>query len=766
MSMLTAIMREVDSYLKHAPPAPQNPDEPNPRDLWLETARNDQLPPPGEWFTWLIMAGRGWGKTRTGAETIAEWAREQSGGRWALIAQTAADARDVMLEGESGLLRVLAPSELRGGTYDTAYNRSLGELHLADGGKFKAYTAEKPRQLRGPQHHGAWLDEPATWLDAHRGAAEDTTYSNLQFGLRLGGNPRQVVTGTPRPVRLIREIMADPGTVITRGSTYDNLANLAPQFRDKILARYEGTRLGRQELSGELLEDTPGALWQWAMFGADGFRLTAAPPLSRIVVGVDPAASSTDEADMTGIIVAGLGQDGRGYVLADATLRGTPNEWGQAATAAARAWRADRVVAERNNGGQMVEYVLRSIAPNLPITTVWASRGKQTRAEPVAALYEQGKVSHVGLLPELETQLTSWAPDSEKSPDRLDACFAADTLITTDKGDVPIELIKPGMMVLTRQGYRRVVRAEMTNPAADVLTLQASNGVQLTGTGNHPIWVKGKGFTYMDALVWGDILETCQENPLSSMESSTTASQIRPIALFGSTFTQTINLCEEPVKMHFTAQFGCITTAPYQRVITSTTETGTRLTTRQRIWNSSALHFIRNFMRQNSEIFAAPILSAFGLSPQRGTVAQRLKRCIRASARSLGKVARLTLVPARTAGNLLRRTLRARAFVRVPASIEMPSINEPTTKLAPVRDVVRSSAPEEVSPSAHAPVSVLGLSESGKASVYNLEVEEVHEYYANGVLVHNCVWALTELMLGEESGPRKTTPLAKPKSYA
>lgn len=419
MSFLAQIEREVNAYLKHAP-AP-SADEPDPRSLWLATARPEQLPPPGEWLTWLILAGRGWGKSRTGAETIAQWAREQPGGRWALVAQSAADGRDVMLEGESGLLRVLTPSELRGGTYDSAYNRSLGELHLADGGKFKLYTAEKPRQLRGPQHHGAWLDEPATFADAHRGTGEDTTYSNLLFGLRLGTRPRIVVTGTPRPVRLVRDILAAPNTVVTRGSTYDNLANLAPTFREAILSRYEGTRLGRQELSGELLEDTPGALWTWGMFGAEGFRLAEAPPLRRIVVGVDPAASSTDESDETGIIVAGLGQDGRGYVLADASLRGTPNEWGRAVAGAAGAWQADRVVAERNNGGQMVEYVLRTVAPTLPITTVWASRGKQARAEPVAALYEQGRVSHVGSFPELETQLTGWTPDGGASPDRLDA---------------------------------------------------------------------------------------------------------------------------------------------------------------------------------------------------------------------------------------------------------------------------------------------------------------------------------------------------------
>jgi phage terminase large subunit-like protein len=422
MTMIAKVERRLKAFTRHLPPPrPKQDDRPHPRDLWLGTARPEQIPPPGDWLTWLILAGRGWGKSRTGAETIADWARHTPGGRWALVAQSAADGRDVMLEGESGLLRVLAPSELRGGTYDTAYNRSLGELHLSDGGKFKLYTAEKPRQLRGPQHHGAWLDEPATFADADKGAGEDTTWTNMLFGLRLGQQPRIVVTGTPRPVRLVRDIMAAPNTVITRGSTYDNLANLAPTFREAILKRYEGTRLGRQELDGELLEDTPGALWKYSMFGVEGFRLVTAPPLVRIVVAIDPAASSTDESDETGIIAAGLGMDGRGYVLADATLKAGPTEWAKAAVGLYGSLQADRIVAERNNGGDMVEAVLRSVAPHVPVTTVWASRGKQTRAEPVAALYEQGRVSHIGVLKDLESQMTTWMPGEGKSPDRMDA---------------------------------------------------------------------------------------------------------------------------------------------------------------------------------------------------------------------------------------------------------------------------------------------------------------------------------------------------------
>lgn len=394
------------------------------RQRWLDTARPNQLPPAGSWLTWLILAGRGFGKTRTGAETIAQWARETPGGRFALIGQTFADARDVMVEGESGLLAVLDESELRGGSVDTAWNRSMGELYLANGAKFKIYSSEKPRQLRGPQHHGAWGDEPATWNDAEQGTADDTTWSNLLFGLRLGSDPRVVMTGTPRPNRLVRELLKDETTTTTRGSTYDNLDNLSATFRKNVIRKYEGTRLGRQELDGEVLDDTPGALWQYAMFGKEDFRLGSAdelPELARIVVGVDPSASSSDESDETGIIVAARGTDGHAYVLADATLKAGPTEWAQAVKGAYDTWRADRVVAERNNGGEMVETVLRTVDPNLPVTTVWASRGKATRAEPVAALYEQGKVHHLGTLSDLEGQAAGWVPGAGKSPDRVDA---------------------------------------------------------------------------------------------------------------------------------------------------------------------------------------------------------------------------------------------------------------------------------------------------------------------------------------------------------
>lgn len=223
-------------------------------------ARANQRPPVGDWLIWLILAGRGFGKTRTGAETVNEWAR-QPNLRIAIVGQTFTDGRDTMVEGESGLLSVIDPVELRGGTVETAWNRSLGELFFANGTKAKVFSSEKPGQLRGPQHHKAWVDEPAKFKDAAKGDGLDTTFNNLLLGLRLGERPQAVVTGTPTPAKLIRQLVERPSTHTTRGSTYDNLVNLAPTFRDEVLARYEGTRIGRQELLGEILSDVEGALW-------------------------------------------------------------------------------------------------------------------------------------------------------------------------------------------------------------------------------------------------------------------------------------------------------------------------------------------------------------------------------------------------------------------------------------------------------------------------------------------------------------------------
>lgn len=379
---------------------------------WHRIRRPSQAPPEGEWRTWLILAGRGWGKTRTGAEWVLD--RVEAGARRiALVARTAADIRDVMIEGESGILAVAPPAAR------PVYEPSKRRLTWPNGAIATAYSADQPSLLRGPQHDTAWADELAAWEKA------DETWAMLLLGLRLGDDPRTCVTTTPRPTREIRDLVAQPTTALTRGSTMENAANLAPGFLDEIVRRYEGTRLGRQELYAEILDDTPGALWTRSML--EQAYVDQAPELVRVVVAIDPAATAHEESDETGIVVAGRGADGHAYVLADRSCRMSPDGWARRAVAAFDEHQADRIVAEVNNGGDMVEAVVRTVRAGVPYRKVHATRGKRLRAEPVAALYEQGRVHHVGRLPELEDQLTSWTPEDSGSPDRLDALVWAIT---------------------------------------------------------------------------------------------------------------------------------------------------------------------------------------------------------------------------------------------------------------------------------------------------------------------------------------------------
>jgi predicted phage terminase large subunit-like protein len=397
---------------------------------WSFWARENQRAPEGDWRTWLLLAGRGFGKTRCGAE----WAREQVAGgrrRLALVAPTAADARDVMVEGESGILACSPPWDM------PIYEPSKRRLIWKNGAMATTYSADEPDRLRGPQHDGAWTDEIAAWKYPE-------SWDMLMFGLRLGLDPQVVATTTPKPVRLIRELLEAPTTVATRGSTFDNAPNLAPAFLDQIIAKYEGTRLGRQELAGELLDDVPGALWTRAMLEqAYKKRLPGHVEMARLVVGIDPAVTSGEDADSTGIIVAGRGTDGMFYVLADRTCRLSPDGWAKRAVEAYREFKGDRIIGEANNGGDLIEQVIRTVAPRIPYKKVTASRGKRVRAEPIAALYEQGRVFHVGGLPDLEDQMVTFVPEgSDESPDRVDALVWALSELTEKRGQTKLKVIR------------------------------------------------------------------------------------------------------------------------------------------------------------------------------------------------------------------------------------------------------------------------------------------------------------------------------------
>ena len=403
---------------------------------WSYWSRPNQQIPDGmgsRYRIWLFRAGRGAGKTRAGAETARQMI--ETSPRIALVAPTAADVRDVMIEGDSGLLSVF-PYEQR-----PIYEPSKRRVTFHNGAVATTFSAEEPERLRGPQHHWAWIDEPAS-MPYGKDALD-----NLLLGLRLGDMPWAMITGTPKPVRWLREIGDRPDTISTTGSTYDNASNLAPGFIDDILSRYEGTRLGRQELYAEWLDDVEGAIWTQQII--DRNRISGfdpAQPLKainawcadtgkpavldrrmwRIVVGVDPPGE-TAECGIVVVAAPTQGQAGKDHavVLEDASTAGRPEEWGARVAATARKWNAERVVVESNQGGDMVRATIHAVDPNLRIEKIVAKQSKASRAEPVSAMYERGYVHHAGFFPMLEAQMTGFVPGEGKSPDRMDALVHA-----------------------------------------------------------------------------------------------------------------------------------------------------------------------------------------------------------------------------------------------------------------------------------------------------------------------------------------------------
>lgn len=392
---------------------------------WEFWARDEQLPPPGDWRAWLILAGRGFGKTRAGAE----WVRAQvkAGALYiGLIAPTAADARDIMVEGESGLLAVCSYLDK---THDgrtigrPVHEPSRRRVVWKNGAVAKLFSAEEPERLRGPQHEKIWCDELCAWRNVGR------VWDIAMFGLRLGQSPQACITTTPKPLKILKDIAGYGTTVVTRGTTYDNQTHLADAFIETIKQRYEGSDLGRQEIEGEFIANREDALWSRALI--EGAVKPPGCAMRRIVIAVDPPATAGKKSDACGIIAAGIGADAKCYVLDDCTVQGAkPQEWALAAVRAYHRFEADRIVAEVNMGGEMVETVLRTIDTTIPVKQVRASRGKWIRAEPVQALYVQDKVRHAARFRQLEDQMCDFGPgglSNGRSPDRLDALVWAVT---------------------------------------------------------------------------------------------------------------------------------------------------------------------------------------------------------------------------------------------------------------------------------------------------------------------------------------------------
>lgn len=411
-----------------------------PHDNWdFSHARSDQRPPKWslDWLVWLLAGGRGSGKTRTGAETTHRVTKKVS--RIILIAPTGPDLRETMVEGVSGILATASPDNR------PQWEPSKKKLTWPNGCVAQGFSAEEPDRLRGPQSGFVWADEPAHWPSV------EEVWDNMLFGLRLGTNPKVVATTTPKPTKWMKALMGDQRTVVHRVSTYANLSNLADTYKRTVLDRYEGTRLGRQELHGELLEDVEGALWNWEMFE----WTDEAPALQRIVVAVDPAGTANKRSDLTGIIVVGIGFDKALYVLADLSGRYSPAQWADKAVSAASFYNADAIVAEKNYGGDMVRHTLensRAAKDLMPrVILVESRRGKALRAEPIVALYEKHKVFHVGErgdLSDLEAEQTEWVPGEGDSPNRVDALVHGITELA--RHVMPVSMADPNKLLRNR----------------------------------------------------------------------------------------------------------------------------------------------------------------------------------------------------------------------------------------------------------------------------------------------------------------------------
>lgn len=379
---------------------------------WNFRARPEQLSPPGDWTFWLVNAGRGFGKSRTGAEWIIDQIRKGFT-KIGLIGPTASSVRDIMVEGDSGILTISRPD------FRPLYEPSKRKLTWPNGAIAHTYSAEEPDRLRGPQFEKIWADELAVWKYPE-------AWDMAKLSLRLGRKPQAVITTTPKPKRVLKELIADKDCVVTGGSTYDNMFNLAESFYKAIVDKYEGTTLGQQEIYAVLLEELPDALWQRAIINKARVSDINLDELVRIVVGIDPAGTGKETSSETGILVCGVDSNLEGYVIDDLSCRKRPKGWASEAIRAYYRYKADRIIAEVNFGGDMVESVIRNIDPDVSYKSIYASRGKRARAEPVSALYEKGRIHHIGIFKDLEDQMCNFTPETKKSPDRIDAlvwCF-------------------------------------------------------------------------------------------------------------------------------------------------------------------------------------------------------------------------------------------------------------------------------------------------------------------------------------------------------
>lgn len=742
---------------------------------WAWSARPSQYldVEDDSWSVTLLLGGRGAGKTRS----VTEWARDLDQNwdrlhrdpgermRGALLARTAGDVRDTLLQGPSGLLHIWPPSLVDG----VVWTPSRRELVLPGGSTWTTFSGEAPDQLRGPAQHVAVVDE----LAAHNGKPGVdglTAWDNVRIGTRMGRHPQVVASTTPKRTAVMRALLAEartkPTVHLRQMRTLDN-AWLAQVYLDTVVELFGGTTIGRQELDGVMLDDVEGALLTQEVF--DTTRVNRLPPGGPRgagwirIVAVDPSVAERPQ-DECGIVVlatpGGLPVINRQcYVLEDLSARMNPSRWGRAVAEAAYRWDAD-VVAEVNQGGALVRRVIAEEAARLGrpaprVREVHSKVGKALRAEPIVAAYERGRIHHLHTFPELEDQWCSWVPgQSGYSPDRLDACLVAGTLIATARGDVPIEQVCPGDLVHTRAGLREVTWAGMTGSAQPVRRLVTSDGRVLRGTGDHLIW-SGDDFVPLDSLVYGDKLETWT-SPQSRSSGVTRSGDVSSTAQTGPSGSTS---CQPDAGSTFTLRSGkSITASPFLPIITFIMLTATRSTTLRRTLSRSPLLRTTGHMRplaMTTPLTTASIPTGWSTLlrsvcwPLRGTPVLRVLRGTPSTARRPGRPESDCLPEsASSVGHSSSRTWREQGGA--PKHVEhggtepsTPMTNEPSVRSA-APSSGRSRASTQQQP---VPVCVERNYADGTADVYDLTVEGEHEFFANGVLVHNCVHGVTALIL-------------------
>ena len=753
---------------------------------WSFWCRPNQREPKHAYKILIILAGRGFGKSKASAEIVRGWVESGEKKHIAVVGTTAADVRDTMVEAVykqgSGIMQICPPWNMPHFSPTKKQIVWTNPNYPSYGAVCSLYSADVPESLRGPSHDAAWVDE----LCKMRNASE--TWNMLKFTMRLensASKPRIVISTTPKPMQLLIDLLKEAdesrldGTndiVVIKGSTYDNRANLSADFLKDIADSYEGTSLGRQEIYADLILQADGALWTPGMIEKGRIRFADLPTLKSIVVAVDPQTGYRADSDspvrklrmvarstMTGIVTCGLGMPIKGqplhaYVLRDDSVNGKPEEWGKRVVDTYNLY-AQRyptiVVAESNQGGLMIASVIRSIDPHVRVKLVSSQKKKHERAIPVVAKYQQTRVHHVGYFPQLEQEMNFYEPgdeDDKLSPNRMDACLIGGTMVTTAHGQVPIERIRSGDVVATRKGWKPVLSVGLTGRNVDLWELSTSSGTCLIGTGSHPVYVCGKGFISMDALVHGDIL--CEWQNLK--QSNSTELYTRGIAKARAKIAGITSW----LRCYCTERYGSMPTGKYLTATTSTTSTVTRSTTTSQTSNVLPKKTIWRVTRQSIVKLGRHISRMSARKHPNGTALTKGFNSTQRSGNTVGKTVSLTRplhacsVAMKFSSTLSEQMWAVEMFSAIASAVNGLIVGcTATISKYRARFVGRffGGVSTEKCLAAntlkHVPVRVERVCEFGTGNVYNLEVADCPEYFANGILVHNCVHGIRHLLV-------------------